>query len=40
MNILAYFFTGGGMGAVIDVLCFILLVVILIWAIKQFLGKP
>lgn len=32
-------FDGGGMSAVVDVLCFILIVCVLIWAIKSILGK-
>lgn len=40
-NPLAYLVTNvdGFMGAVIDILVFILLVVIIVWAIKQFLGR-
>lgn len=37
---LAYLvFGGGGMSAVVDVLCFVLVCAILVWAIKMILGK-
>lgn len=42
LSLLAYFVMSGdgAMGIIIDLLVFVVVVVVLVWIIKSFLGRP